>query len=1065
MPDGTRDIPLDEAVSRRAEIHFRDHHDRIVRRTDRLFAGLLAAEWVGGIIVALVISPLAWEGRSGPAYNHLWTAVLLGGAIAALPITLALTRPAGHLTRHAIAIGQMLFAGLLIHLTGGRIETHFIVFGSLAFLAFYRDWRVLVTATVVVVGNHLLRGLFWPESVYGVLAVSLWRTVEHAWWVIFEDVFLIAACRMGIREMRGIAQRRAQLESMNDLVERQVAARTADLAKSEERFRKLTESSPIGIFQTDAAGRCLYTNARWQSLTGLSQEESLGDGWSRGIHSDDRSRVFEEWTACAREGRDFDAELRYQTPAGAVSVVHVRSGVVHDSSGAITEHIGSVLDITHRKQIEQEMLKTRDAAEAATRAKSEFLANMSHEIRTPMNGVIGMTGLLLDTTLTADQREYVRMLRGSGEALLTLINDILDFSKIEAGKLEIEVIDFDLHTVVEEAVNLLAERAHNKKLELAYLIHPEVPGAVRGDPGRLRQILINLVGNAIKFTQSGEVILRARLAGQEGDSRTVRFEVTDTGIGIDPEARDRLFQPFTQAEGSTTRKFGGTGLGLAISRQLTELMDGQIGVESEPGKGSTFWFTVRLQKQVGDGTALPPPRESLRGLRMLVVDDNATNRRIVMEQARSWGMLPEEAPGGREALDILASAAASGQPHDLAVVDMQMPEMDGLQLARAIRADRRLADVRMIMLTSIGMRGHAAECHRAGFTGYLTKPAGQSQLYDCIATVMGGEPGHSTKADDAASALEAQDPAGHRLVTRHSLREAKAQSQQRILVADDNETNQMVAVQLLRRLGYHAEVAANGAEAFAAFRTLPFNLILMDCQMPQMDGYEATKAIREAERGTERHIPIIAATANAMLGDREKCLAAGMDDYLPKPVKMEELKTMLERWIPRTPAASAGSAAARRGRATSDEQAHVDRRPGSSSRPDSGKKKGKLMDPLDPEVFGQLKQADGGSGGFLAALIDKFLEEAPARLKVLSESADRGDKDPLVKAAHSLKGSAGTLGARGLSEMCAGLEECGKAGRMSEVGLRLAAIHEEFDRVRKALDAERRRAGAGRKSA
>jgi PAS domain S-box-containing protein len=926
---------------------------------------------------------------------------------------------------------------------------------------------------VVVAVDHLLRGLFWPESVYGVLSASIWRTIEHAWWVIFEDVFLVAACLQGIQEMRGIAERRAQLESLNNLVETQVAARTADLAKSEGRFRKLSESSPIGIFQTDAAGKCLYTNPRWQSLTGLTIEESLGDGWSRGIHPEDRTSVFEDWNACARSGSDFDREVRYQTPAGETRHVHVRSAAVRDASGTVTEHIGNVLDVTDRKKIEEEMRKARDGAEAATRTKSEFLANMSHEIRTPMNGVIGMTGLLMDTELTADQREYVRMLRGSGEALLTLVNDILDFSKIEAGKLEIEMIDFDLHSVVQEAVSLLAEKAHHKKLELAYLIHPEVPGAVCGDPGRLRQILINLVGNAIKFTQSGEVVLRARLASEEGESRTVRFEVTDTGIGIDPEARERLFQPFTQAEGSTTRRFGGTGLGLAISRQLTELMGGRIGVVSEQGKGSTFWFTLRLEKQAGDGSVQPPPRESLRDLRVLVVDDNTTNRRIVMQQARSWGMVPSEAPGGGEALALLAAASARGQRPDLAIIDMQMPEMDGLQLARAIKTDPRLAGMRLIMLTSIGIRGHAAESHRAGYAGYLTKPAGQSQLYDCIATVMAGEPAGvpaggvaaGPVTDGAIDDVAPPPPAERPLVTRHSLKEAKALGQRRILVADDNETNQMVAVQILRRLGYHAEVAANGAEALEAFRTMPFDLILMDCQMPQMDGYEATRAIREAEKATGRHIPIVAATANAMRGDREKCLAAGMDEYLSKPVKMDELKTMLERWISRKPAASAGSTDARRGRATSGGEAHADRSPASASRPGSGKKKGKRMDPLDPEVFGQLKQADGGSGGFLGALIDKFLEEAPARLKILSESADRGDKEAVVKAAHSLKGSSGTLGAKGLSEMCAGLEECGKAGRMSEVGMRLSAIQEEFDRVRKALDVERRRSGAGRKTA
>ena len=924
MASGAPDILLDGPAVDRAEVHFREHHDRILRGTDRLFARLLAAEWLVGIAVAVVISPLAWAGIPGAAPSHLWTAVLLGGGIVALPIALALTRPGEPVTRHGVAVGQMLFAGLLVHLTGGRTETHFFVFGSLAVLAFYRDWRVLVTATGIVVLDHLLRGLLWPESVYGAESASPWRTAEHAWWLTFEDMFLIAACLQGNREMRGIAGHRARLES--------------------------------------------------------------------------------------------------------------------------AEHVASVLEATPRQEVEAEMRKARDAAEAATRTKSEFLANMSHEIRTPMNGVLGMTGLLMGTELTADQREYVQMLRGSGEALLTLVNDILDFSKIEAGRLEVEEIDFDLHSVVQEAVNLLAERAHHKSLELAYLIHSEVPGAVCGDPGRLRQILLNLVGNAIKFTPSGEVILRARLATEDEDSRTIRFEVTDTGIGIDAEARARLFEPFTQAEGSTTRKFGGTGLGLAISRQLTELMGGRIGVESEAGKGSTFWFTVRLRKQAGDAVPLPQPLESLRDLRLLVVDDNTTNRRIVMEQARSWGMLPEEAPGGREALDILVAAADRGKRHDLAIVDMQMPEMDGLQLARAIQADRRLAGMRLIMLTSIGMRGHAAESRRAGYSGYLTKPAGQSQLYDCIATVMAGE--QAEAGIDASAGFGAGGSPERPLVTRHSLKEMKGQGKKRILVVDDNETNQLVAVQILLRLGYHAEVAANGAEAVEAFRTLPFDLILMDCQMPHMDGYDATRTIREAEKATGQHMPIIAVTANAMKGDREKCLAAGMDDYLRKPVKMEELRVTLERWLPPTPAENAVPPAAHRARATS-----------------SSKKKGKPMEALDPEVFGQLKQADGGTGGFLIALIDKFLEEAPKRLAGLSEAVDRSDKEGLVKAAHSLKGSCATLGAQEMSRMCAGMEECGKAGRMTETGLRLASIQEEFARVRKALDAERRRVEAGRRTA
>ncbi len=1002
-----------------------------MRRTDRLFAYLMLAEWLAAVVAALVVSPRTWAGISSQTHVHVWAAVFLGVGIVSLPIALGLLQPGRRITRHAIGVGQMLIGALLIHLTGGRIETHFFVFGSLAFLAFYRDWRVLVSASVVVAVDHFVRGVYWPQSVYGVLAASPWRTLEHAAWVLFEDVFLIASCRQGIREMLGIAEQRAQLESTNETIEKQVLERTWDLRESEERFRTLSDSSPMGIYKTDAAGSCVYTNPRWQSITGLTAENCLGDGWVRALHEDDRGTILRRWKEAAATGEEFDSEYRVQAPDGSVRWVRDRSSVVRSADGAIKEHVGTVEDITQRRIYEAELCKAKEAAEAATRAKSEFLANMSHEIRTPMNGVIGMTGLLLDTRLDKEQREYAEMVRGSGEMLLTIINDILDFSKIEAGRLELESIDFDLHTVIEEAVLLLAEKAHAKQLELAFLVHHDVPRDVRGDPGRLRQILINLLGNAVKFTASGEVALRARLAKDSGGAAEVRFEIRDTGIGMSAEAASRLFRPFAQADSSTNRRFGGTGLGLAISRQLAGLMGGGIGVDSEPERGSTFWFTVRLERAAG-GERLPEPRQDLRGLRLLVVDDNDTNRKILMALAAAWGMEALEAAGGPQALERLHAATREERPFDVAVLDMQMPGMDGLSLARAVRSERRHAGLRLVMLTSIGLRGQAEESRRVGFAGYLTKPVRPSQLYDCLATVMSQE--------------WRESPAGSRkrapLVTRHSLREAKGRGRRRrVLVVDDNETNQIVAVKKLGGLGYQTDVAANGLEAVEAVSRIPYDMVLMDCQMPEMDGFEATRRIRELERGRDMHTCIVAMTANAMPGDRERCLEAGMDDYVAKPVKAEELDAALKRWV--RPEKSAAGEPKKRPGARVPKPARNRR----SKRRSGGE--------LDLEALAELLEADpDGKAGFLRTLVSRFVEvEAPARLSALSEAIGRADAQSLTQVAHSLKGSSATVGAKRMAEVCLRLEELGGSGTVQTAESLLSELEKEFGRARVALEA------------
>ncbi|HSH38689.1 MAG TPA: response regulator, partial [Chthoniobacterales bacterium] len=1096
----------------RAESLFRENLRAIHCRADRLFAGLMILQWLGGIAIALWISPRTWIGTQSLVHWHVWAAIFLGGAIASLPVYLALKQPGAVFTRHTVAVSQTLFSALLIHLTGGRIETHFHIFGSLAFLAFYRDWRVLVTATVVVAVDHAARGTFFPQSVFGIFTASHWRWIEHAGWVIFEDIFLFLAIQQSTSEMREVATRRINLEI------------------SEDRFRTLSESAPIGICQTNAAGEVVYVNRQWESITGLSLAETLNGGFERVVHPDDLAIAAADWT---QHPGDY-AEFRVRKQDGEVRCLQGRASAIRSAAGELIGNVGTVEDVTERsreeaerhviseivqgaitttdvdellqlghrsiskflyaencfvalhdpktdlmhwafwvdkvdpmppplrvgqgfssyvlrtgeplllnrklkaemyeqgkftksgsdspswlgvplrtptrtigvlavqhyekedvyhqrdmeflasvgnqialaierKRAEAALRKAKEAAEAATRAKSEFLANMSHEIRTPMNGILGMTELTLDTELDREQREYLGMVKTSAHSLLRVINDILDFSKIEAGKLEMESISFSLREAVGTMLKPLGLRADEKQLELVADIPADVPDHLIGDPMRLRQILLNLTDNAIKFTARGEVVVKVTAEPTNNGETELHFSVSDTGIGIPEEKLAAIFEAFAQVDGSTTRNYGGTGLGLAIVSRLVQQMGGRIWVHSRLGVGTTFHFTAWLrssEEPLPEVTPIDPAQ--LTGMRVLVVDDNAVNCRILEDMLGNWRMQPTVVRFAPAALVEMKKAAAAGEPFPLVLVDAMMPEMDGFALAEQIKQEQPLSGATVMMLTSAMRSGEASRASELGVHSVLTKPVMQSELLDAILRGLSGNELAARHKQSTATSRAAAKPGALR-----------------ILVAEDNAINRAVAAGILGRRGHTLVHASNGLEAVDAFTAQKFDVILMDIQMPEMDGFEATARIREIESATGQHTPIVAMTAHAMAGDRERCLAAGMDDYVSKPIGAEELDRVLGA-IP----SSRGAPARPPAEASVHTHAH-------------------LRDICD------------GDDELVAELIALFRSDTPQLLEVLRGAAQRRDAAGVAAGAHKLLSSLGAFGATHASDMVRQLEQQG----------------------------------------
>lgn len=775
-------------------------------------------------------------------------------------------------------------------------------------------------------------------------------------------------------------------------------SRRAEVAlhESERRVRNLLEHSPVGIALTDAKGGVMFVNERWCKMSGLTLEQARGEGWTNAIHPKDRRRIFKEWKEKSPFEEETTYEFRFLTREGKITEVITRAIKQYDEKGVFSGHLSTISDITEIKRLSADLKEARDAALESARMKSEFLANMSHEIRTPMNGVIGMTDMLLTTGLDAEQREHAEIIKTSADGLLNIINDILDFSKIEAGKLNFETIPFNLLHTVESTIELFAAPAQRKSIEIASLIESDINPNLCGDPGRLRQVLNNLIGNAVKFTEKGEVTIRVAKESENGQNCRLRFYISDTGIGIKPEEQRYLFQAFTQADGSMTRKFGGTGLGLAISKQLIELMDGEITVESAPGEGSVFSFTASFEKQTGASAKKLTPRPNLENLRVLIADDNATNRKILRHQITSWGMTAVEAENGVTALGKLRAAARGGEPFDLAILDLMMPGMNGFELAHFIRADRQISSVKLILMPSYGQRGHAQSAKEIGIDCYLVKPVRQSELFDCVSAVMAEE---ITPNGDR----EPEVPAAP-LITSHVIRENKKHT---ILIAEDNLVNQKVALMQLQQLGYQTDVVSNGREALQAVRKRPYSLVLMDCQMPEMDGYTATAEIRRTEP-ENRRLPIVAMTANAMEGEREKCLAAGMDDFITKPVKADLLARTITRWLLQT--GRNDKKASETVSAGKNDVGAVDSSGASES--------------LDRSILNNFRELQTPDAPDLVTdLIHMFLEDSTRRIESIKTAIGERNAGEIKEQVHALKGSSGNIGAFKLAQIGKRIEE------------------------------------------
>jgi two-component system sensor histidine kinase/response regulator len=762
-------------------------------------------------------------------------------------------------------------------------------------------------------------------------------------------------------------------------------------APDPRRIAAVAEAAPLAFYESSPSGNWTFAGRRFREILGLPPGESLEGGITRLIAPEDRDAVIAAWTAAVRAGTPFQSVFRVHLPGGAGSRwIRARGGPLPAAGGAAPGYGGVLEDATEERRREEALVHEAQREREASRRKSEFLAVMSHEIRTPLHGLVGTASLLQSTELTPEQREYCEMLTASADATLQVLNEILDLSRIEAGRMELQARDFDLRALAEQVVSLFAARAHAKGVEISALVPWDLPTALRGDDGRLRQVLLNLLGNAVKFTEKGAVSLRVARADEVEDPLLLRFEVRDSGPGISEAARAGIFEPYTQADAGVERRYGGTGLGLAIARRIVSLMGGAIGLEAPDGGGTLFWFTVPIARSAAPA-APRSPRWRFPGLRVLVVDRGADSRAVLRGILEGAGVRVDEAAEEAAGIAALRAAAAAGAPYGAVILDADLRSpAEGPDLAAVLRAEPALGGARLLLATALGWRGRVASERGAGVAGFLAKPARLAEVLDNLAEAL------DPSAPRAAAPGRATPAAGAR-----------------VLVVDDNHVNRKIARRLLEKRALRVDTAADGKAAVDASLAVPYDLIFMDWMLPVMDGFEATRRIRERERGTGRRTPIVAMTARAMEGDRERCLEPGMDDYLAKPVRVEELDAVLDRWLP------AGARDATAG-AAGFAPAVVD------------------LDPAPLDALASLQSE--GDPDVVGELVGVFVEEAPGRLSGMRAAVEARDASALERAAHGLKGTAASLGAVRVAAVCRSIEEAARAGSVGTAPALLEAL-------------------------